>query len=157
MRVGEVQINTRIAVKYLSVTLDPKLKYRKQIEKAADKAAKVITALSRRMDNIWGPRSGKSTPYESDKDDSDPRYGGMGRTTSTRDAHKVYSLCEIERCTQKGRRWPHCVRVGDPGDIGSYSYCPSGLQMQAYSQNKKEIIQKGGEEKKREKKYVQSR
>lgn len=59
MHVGEQQIQTKEAVKYLGIMLDGKLSFWNHICKAADKAAKVVSNLSRLMANIGGPTSNK--------------------------------------------------------------------------------------------------
>ena len=55
MRVSNEVIKTQKAVKYLGITLDPKLTYWAQIQQAATKAAKATSALSRLMANVGGP------------------------------------------------------------------------------------------------------
>lgn len=59
MWVGEEVIETKPAVKYLGITIDSKLSFFEQIRQTADKAAKGVTALSRLMANVGGPRSSK--------------------------------------------------------------------------------------------------
>lgn len=59
MRIGMESIETKSHVKYLGMRIDTKLTYWCQIQHAADKAAKVTTALSRLMGNIRGPGQNK--------------------------------------------------------------------------------------------------
>lgn len=58
-RVGDSDIETVNCAKYLGVTLDTKLNFWTHIQKAADKAAQTMTALSRLMANTNGPKSSK--------------------------------------------------------------------------------------------------
>lgn len=59
LRVGEAQITTRPAVKYLGVLVDTKLTFWPQILRTADKAAKMTADLGRLMANTGGPGSGR--------------------------------------------------------------------------------------------------
>lgn len=59
MQVGQTIINTSRSTKYLGVTLDTKLTFWAHIQRVTDKAAKIVTALSRLMGNIKGPKPSK--------------------------------------------------------------------------------------------------
>ncbi|XP_054272620.1 uncharacterized protein LOC128992900 [Macrosteles quadrilineatus] len=59
MGVGDVEVQSVRAAKYLGVMVDSKLSWRDQIFRTADKAAKVISSLSRLMANVGGPRSSR--------------------------------------------------------------------------------------------------
>lgn len=59
INVGNEEIQTRSAVKYLGILIDRKMTFFDQIKKTADKAEEGIMALSRLMANVSGPRSSK--------------------------------------------------------------------------------------------------
>lgn len=59
MRVGEAAVETKPAAKYLGMMIDSKMNFFEQIRRTADKAAKGVTALSRLMANVGGPKSSK--------------------------------------------------------------------------------------------------
>lgn len=59
MTVGEEAVQTRRAAKYLGILVDSKLSFFDQIRSSADKAAKGVTALSKLMANVSGPKSTK--------------------------------------------------------------------------------------------------
>lgn len=57
--IHDTVVNLSNQVRYLGVWLDTKLTFSKHIEKALQKAEKTVTALSRLMPNIGGPRASK--------------------------------------------------------------------------------------------------
>lgn len=59
MSLGEFEITTKDAIRHLGIILDTKLTYSQHIIHAADKAAKVVAALSRAMANTNGPSPSK--------------------------------------------------------------------------------------------------
>lgn len=59
MMVGEEQVETKTAAKYLGVMIDSKLTFGEQIKGTADKAAVAVARLSRLMANTSGPKSSK--------------------------------------------------------------------------------------------------
>lgn len=59
MTVGDVEVRTKAAVRYLGVTLDCRLRYWEHIQAVCDKAAGVVGSLSRLMGNVGGPRQCK--------------------------------------------------------------------------------------------------
>ncbi|CAB0007882.1 unnamed protein product [Nesidiocoris tenuis] len=59
VRVDSTELQTSEAVRYLGVMVDTKLKFGVHIRRAADKAAKMTTALSRLMANTRGPRASR--------------------------------------------------------------------------------------------------
>lgn len=59
VRVGEEIVVSKPAAKYLGVMIDSKLSFFEQIRQTAEKAARGVTALSRLMANVGGPKSSK--------------------------------------------------------------------------------------------------
>ena len=59
MTVGDVEVQTKTAAKYLGVVLDRRLTWWEHIQAVCDKAARVVLSLSRLMGNVGGPRSSK--------------------------------------------------------------------------------------------------
>ncbi|XP_033229117.1 uncharacterized protein LOC117180735 [Belonocnema kinseyi] len=59
MKVGSAVTTTKAAIKHLSIWMDNRLSFHKQLKQAADKAASVTSALSRLMVNVSGPRPSK--------------------------------------------------------------------------------------------------
>lgn len=59
VRIGNAQIETKPAAKYLGVMVDSRMTFGEQIKQTADKAAKGVAALSRLMPNVGGPRACK--------------------------------------------------------------------------------------------------
>ncbi|BET02091.1 Reverse transcriptase (RNA-dependent DNA polymerase) [Nesidiocoris tenuis] len=59
LKVNDVEILTKHAVRYLGVILDPKLTFWAHIERVADKGARMVADLSRLMANTRGPKSSK--------------------------------------------------------------------------------------------------
>ena len=59
LRVGAVEVQTVRSAKYLGVMVDSKLSWRDQIFRTVDKAARVVSSLSRLMANVGGPRSSR--------------------------------------------------------------------------------------------------
>ena len=55
VQIGDVQLETKPAAKYLGVMIDNKLSFGEQVRHTADKAAKAVAALGRLMPNIGGP------------------------------------------------------------------------------------------------------
>lgn len=65
-KMGQIRFNVKNivvtpskAIKYLGVWLDPKLTFAEHIKKTTEKAERTISALSRLMPNIGGPRASK--------------------------------------------------------------------------------------------------
>jgi len=58
MQVGNVTIETKMAVKHLGIMVDSKLNFFEHIKRMSDKAS-VTTALSRLMANVNGPKPSK--------------------------------------------------------------------------------------------------
>ncbi|CAB0016351.1 unnamed protein product, partial [Nesidiocoris tenuis] len=59
LKVNDVEIPTKHAVRYLGVLFGPKLTFWAHIERFADKGARMVADLSRLMDNTRGPKSSK--------------------------------------------------------------------------------------------------
>ena len=59
MSVGDVEVQTKTAAKYLGVVLDCRLSWWEHIKMVCDKATRVVLSLSRLMGNVGGPRSSK--------------------------------------------------------------------------------------------------
>jgi len=59
IRVGNLEVETKPAAKYLGVMIDCKMSFSEQIRRTADKASKGVASLGRLMANVGGPRSSK--------------------------------------------------------------------------------------------------
>jgi hypothetical protein len=59
MNVGEVEVRTKTAAKYLGVTLDCQLRFWEHLQVVCNKASKVVGSLSGLMRNVGGPRTSK--------------------------------------------------------------------------------------------------
>ena len=59
LRVGNEVVQTTRAAKYLGIMVDNKLSWRDQIFRTADKAARIVSFLSKLMANVGGPRSSR--------------------------------------------------------------------------------------------------
>jgi len=59
LTVGDAEILSQSSVRYLGVHIDSRLTFRDHLQKVSEKAAKVVTALSRIMPNIGGPRQNR--------------------------------------------------------------------------------------------------
>lgn len=59
MLAGGVDVNTKMQVKYLEVTLDNKLNYKSHIKKASERIIKLVTFVSLLMANVKGISSNK--------------------------------------------------------------------------------------------------
>ena len=56
---GDADILSQVSVRYLGVRIDSRLTFRDHLQKVSEKAAKVVTALSRILPNIGGPRQNR--------------------------------------------------------------------------------------------------
>lgn len=104
INVGQQEITSKAALKYLGIMFDARLTFKTHIDYAVEKAEKVAGALTRVMLNVGGPKQQRRQLYASVVRSvllygAQIWYEAFSKTSYVREARSLHRFCAIKVCS----------------------------------------------------------